>query len=78
MSTDEEQKDRLERLMREGEKKGQEIAKKGSDFTQFGNQVSDIASAGQCILRYVKPTQIDWSPKIDAWEFLNQQENNIL
>lgn len=78
MSSDKEQKDILARLMQEGAQKGHEIFEKSSQFGQFGHQVADMASAGQEVLKYVIPCRVDWQPKIDAWQFVNQQEDNIL
>ena len=78
MSSDKEQKGRLKRLMQEGGQKGQEIFEKSSEFGQFGHQVADMASAGQEVLKYVIPSRVDLQPKIDAWQFVNQQEDNIL
>ena len=78
MSSDKEQKDRLKKLMQEGEQKGQEISEKSSEFAQFGHQVADMASAGQEVLKYVIPSRVDLQPKIVAWQFVNQQEDNIL
>jgi len=76
--SDKEQKDRLKRLMKEGEQKGQEISEKSRKFTQFGHQWADMASAGQEVLKYVIPSQVDLQPKIDAWQSVNQIEDNIL
>jgi len=64
--------------MQEGEQKGQEISEKSSEFAQFGHQVADMASAGQGVLKYVIPSRVDLQPKIDTWQVLNQQEDNIL
>jgi hypothetical protein len=78
MSSDEDQKDKLKRLMQEGGQKGQEIFKKSSEFGQFGHQMADMANAGQEVLEYVIPSRVDLQPKIDAWQFLNQQGDDIL
>lgn len=78
MSSDNEQKDKLEKLMQEGGQKGQEIFKKSGEFGQFGHQIADMASAGREVLKYVVPSRLDLQPKIDAWQFVNQQEDNIL
>jgi hypothetical protein len=78
VSSNKEQKDELERLLQEGGEKGREIFDKSGELGQFGYQVADMASAGQGVLKYVIPSRVDLQPKIDAWQFVNQQEDNIL
>jgi hypothetical protein len=78
MASDEQQKGRLSRLIGEGEKKGQEIAKESGDLVQFGQQVTDLAGASRGVLKYVTPTGIDWEPQMRAWRYVNEQEEAIL
>ena len=78
MSSDEGQKEELGRLMRHGGQKGREISEKSAEFGQFGHQVADLASAGERVLKYVVPSRVDLQPKIDAWRFLIEQEDDLL
>lgn len=78
MSKDEEKKDELLRLFREGKNKGQEIIKKASDFTQFGQQVTDLADVSEEIFKYVPPENIEFPQILPAWEYVHLQEDTIL
>lgn len=64
--------------MQEGGQKGQEIFERSSELGQFGQQMADLANAGQGVLKYIIPSRVDLQPKIDAWQFVNEQEDNML
>lgn len=78
MSKDEEQKDELLRLVREGKNKGQEIVKKASDFTQFGQQVTDLAEASEEVFKHVPPENIEFPQILPVWQYVHLQEDAIL
>ena len=78
MQSDQEKKDRLDGLIGESGQKGEEIVKKSSELTQFGQDVSDLANASRNVLKYVPAAGIDWELKISSWEYVSQQEDAIL
>lgn len=78
MPSNKDQKDELDRLLKEGGEKGRQIFDKSGEFGQFGYEVADMASAGQGVLKYVVASKVDLQPAIDAWQIVNQQEDNIL
>ncbi len=78
MSSEEGEKDELSKLISEGETKGREIAKKSSDFVQFGQHTSDLANASLGVLKYITPRGIDWNPQKRVWEYVNKQQDAIL
>lgn len=78
MSSEQEEKDELSRLIRESKRKGQEIAKRSSDLVQWGQHTSDLADASMGVLKYIIPNGVDWEPKKRAWRYHNQQQDAVI
>ena len=78
MSSHQEPKDELERLIRESKTKSKKIVKKSSDLVQFGQHMTDLANASEKVMKYLPHSGIDWKPKIGSWSYANQQQDAIL
>ena len=78
MSSHQEPKDELARLIRESRQKSEQIIQKSSELVQFGQYMTDLANASEKVMKYVTPSGIDWKPKIGSWSYANQQQDATL
>jgi len=78
MSSHQESKDELERLIRESRRKSKEIIRRSSNLLQWGQYMTDLADASEKVMEYPSPSSIDWEPIIDSWRYANEQQNEIL
>jgi len=78
MESEEEQKHELERLLRESKRKSKEISRRAGEYMQYGQHMTDLAGAGEHVINCILPSGVDWQPKIEAWRYANEQQDEVL
>jgi hypothetical protein len=77
-SSQQKPEDQLSERILKAKNQGNEITKKASEYQRYGQYISDLANESLAITKYGIPSHIDLDPKLQAWSYVNQQQQLIL